>query len=56
MIIKIFKINTKEMWTMRNKMGLIKFIYHETGYCLSNTMTINQIIKYLPKENYYRIK
>lgn len=56
MIVKIFKISTKEMWTMYNKRGLIAFVKQETGFTISDKMTIKQIVKYLPVENYYRVK
>ena len=56
MIIKIFKIDTLEMCVMRHKRSLIQFIKDETGMHLSSEMTINQLMKYLPVEQYYRVK
>jgi hypothetical protein len=56
MIIKIFKIETLEMCTIYHKKALIKFIKDELGIYLSSDMTINQLIKYLPVEEYYRVK
>ena len=56
MIVKIFKIETSEMCTIHHKSSLIKFIEDEIGISLSDKMTINQLIKYLPVEKYYRVK
>lgn len=54
MMIKIFKISTMEMWTMHNKRELVKFIEQETCNYVSSTMTIAQLMKYLPVEDYCR--
>lgn len=56
MVIKIFKISTKEMWTIPNKEALCNFIKQETGLNPDNKLTIFTLIKYLPRENYYRVK
>lgn len=56
MIIKIFKVSTKEMWTIKNKEALCDFIVRETGRRPDNKLTIFKLIQYLPKENYYRVK
>ena len=56
MVIKIFKISTKEMWTLKNKYALCNFIQNETGITPSSTMTIFKLIQYLPKDNYCRVK
>lgn len=56
MIIQIFKLSTKEMWTIPNKYMLCTFIEQETGIRPNNRLTIENIVKYLPKENYNRIK
>lgn len=56
MIIKIFKVDTLEMCIIRHKKALIKFIQEETGTCFSENMTINQLIKHLPIEQYYRMR
>jgi hypothetical protein len=56
MIIKIFKIDTLEMCTIYHKKALIKFIKDELGFCLSGSMTVKQLIEYLPVEQYYRVK
>lgn len=56
MIIKIFKVSTAEMWTFKNKQRLILFIEGETGRSVSSKLTINQLIEYLPVEDYCRVK
>lgn len=56
MIIKIFKISTKEMWTIPGKEKLCEFIGQETGKCPDKKLTIFELIKCLPRENYYRVK
>ena len=56
MVIKIFKISTKEMWTIGNKEALCDFICQETGKRPDNKLTIFKIVQYLPKEDYYRVK
>ena len=56
MIVKIFKVSTAEMWTLRNKKRLILFIERETGSLISEKLTINQLIRYLPVEDYCRVK
>lgn len=56
MIIKIFKISTMEMCTIKNKNGLIKFINNEIGKYLPMSFTINELLSYLPVEEYYKVK
>lgn len=56
MIIKIFKVSTEEMWTLQNKKRLILFIEKETGMLVPERLNINQIVKYLPVEDYCRVK
>ena len=56
MVIKIFKISTKQMWTIGNKASLCEFIYQETGKRPDDKLTIFKLVQYLPKENYYRVK
>lgn len=56
MIIKFFKISTKEMWTIQNKDALFDFIVQETGTIPDRKLTISQLSQYLPRENYYRVK
>ena len=56
MIIKIFKISTKEMWTIQNKQALCNFIYNEIGTKPDDKLTIFKLMQYLPRQNYYRVK
>ena len=56
MIIKIFKVSTAEMWTLKNKKRLMCFIENETGSLVSERLTIDQLVRYLPVEDYCRVK
>ena len=56
MVVKIFKISTMEMWTIRHKKALVEFIEQETESLVPATLTIDQLFKYLPVEDYYRVK
>ena len=56
MIIKVFKISTAEMCTIRDKKALIKFIEAETQTYVPKTITINHLLRYLPVEDYCRVK
>jgi hypothetical protein len=56
MIIKVFKVSTAEMWTLKDKKRLIAFIERETGTFVSDKLTIDQLIRYLPVEDYCRVK
>ena len=56
MIIKIFKISTKEMYTFKNKFWLHQFIQKETNKHPSLSLPINKLTKYLPVEDYYRVR
>lgn len=54
MIIKIFKIPTKEMYTFKNKSELITFVRDAVGTLPAN-ITIDNLIKLLPRKDYYRL-
>ena len=56
MTIKIFKMSTMEMWTMRDKKALVKFIEQENNAYIPAQLTINQLMRYLPIEDYHRVK
>lgn len=56
MIIKIFKVSTKEMYTFRNKRELFNFIRGVVDIPIFYNQTIPQLLKYLPKENYCKIE
>lgn len=55
MIIRIFKLSTAQLCTIRHKAGLIKYIYDEVNKIPSNNLTIKQMMQYLPVEEYYWI-
>ena len=54
MKIKIFKVSTREMFVFKNKSELIIFIYETMG-TVPYDANINDLIKTLPKEDYYRV-
>lgn len=56
MIIKIFKISTKEMYTLKNKYELYMFIKGQTNICPGFNNSINELIQFLPVEDYYRVR
>lgn len=56
MIIKIFKLSTQEMWTFYNKQSLRKYVIQNVLCVPSQYATINDLIEYLPVEDYCRIK
>lgn len=56
MIVKIFKISTKEMYTFRNKTELYNFIRQAVKRPVFYNKTITQLIEYLPQEDYCQIK
>lgn len=56
MIIKIFKISTKEMFTFKNKFWLHQFIQTETKQYPSLKLPVDKLAKYLPVEDYYRVR
>jgi hypothetical protein len=55
MIIKIFKISTKEMYTFKNKIELFNFVQEVAHTQALYNRTITQIIEYLPAEDYCRV-
>lgn len=55
MIIKLFQVSTKEMFTFKNKSELLVFVYQLTSNLPSNP-TINNLIHALPKNDFHRIK
>lgn len=55
MIIKIFKVSTKELYTFNNKRELYDFITSSTNRYPSFNTTIGELIKYLPVEDYCRV-
>lgn len=55
MIIKIFKISTKELYTFNNKSELFEFVKEVTDMPALYNKTIPQLIAYLPVEDYCRV-
>lgn len=56
MIIRVFKISTAEMWTFYNKQALRKYVIQNV-FCLpKKNATVNELIQYLPVEDYCRVK
>ena len=51
MIIKIFKVSTKEMFTFKSKAELMIFVFDTVGKLPAKT-TIDNLIKMLPKNDY----
>lgn len=56
MIIKIFKISTKEMYTFKNKFELYSFVMATTNRYPSYQLPIDRLVEYLPVEDYYRVR
>ena len=56
MIIKIFKISTKEMYKLKNKNELRDFIIYSVNKYPSKKDTIKKMISYLPCNEYYKMK
>lgn len=56
MIIKIFKVSTQEMWTFYNKKTLRKYVVSNVFCAPRPNATINELINYLPIEDYCRVK
>lgn len=56
MIIKIFKVSTKEMYTFKNKIELFNFVKNKINKPIFYNKTIQDIISYLPNEDYCRVK
>jgi hypothetical protein len=55
MIIRVFKVSTKEMYKFQNKYELYMFVREVTNRYPSYSNTIDQLIGYLPVEDYCRI-
>ena len=56
MIIRVFKISTAEMWTFSNKQSFRKYVIQNVLCAPSKNATINELMEYLPTEDYCRIK
>lgn len=55
MIIKIFKISTKELFTFKNKRDFYVFVKEVTNRFPSYSASIDKLTQYLPVEDYYRV-
>ena len=56
MIIKVFKVSTAEMWTFCNKQALRKYVVSNVLCIPKKNATINELIHYLPVEDYCRVR
>lgn len=56
MIIKVFKVSTKEMFTFKTKTDFMVFVYNIVDDMPPSNATINDLMKMLPKRDYYRVK
>lgn len=56
MIIKIFKVSTKEMYTFPNKQSFYEYVRLVSGMPLMYSMTIDNLMNSLPVEDYCRVK
>lgn len=55
MIIKLFKITTRELWTFSNKEAFRQFVKKETDSFISSNTTIDEMINMLPRREWSRI-
>ena len=56
MIIKIFKVSTAEMWVFNGKHEFRKYVMSNVMCLPSSRATINELMDYLPVEDYCRMK
>lgn len=56
MIIKIFKVSTAEMWTFKNKKAFRKYVVSNVLCVPPTNATVNELMRYLPVEDYCRVK
>lgn len=56
MIIKVFKVSTKEMWTFYNKKAFREYVVQNVFCIPKYNATINELMGYLPVEDYCRVK
>ena len=56
MIIKVFKVSTAEMWTFYNKKAFRKYVIANVLCLPRQNATINELMAYLPVEDYCRVK
>lgn len=56
MIIKVFKVSTAEMWTFANKKAFRKYVMSNVLCAPRSNATVDELMKYLPIEDYCRVK
>jgi hypothetical protein len=56
MIIKVFKVSTAEMWTFCNKEAFRKYVVSNVLCVPKSNATIDELMQYLPVEDYCRVK
>ena len=56
MIIRIFKVSTAQMWTFYNKQALREYVVQNVLCAPKQNATIDELIGYLPVEDYCRVK
>lgn len=56
MVIKVFKVSTKEMWTFYNKQAFRKYVIQNVFCAPRQNATIDELMRYLPVEDYCRVK
>lgn len=56
MIIKIFKVSTAEMWTFGSKEAFRKYVVANVLCVPKPNATIDELMHYLPVEDYCRVK
>ena len=56
MVIKVFKVSTAEMWTFRNKKVFRKYVMSVVLCAPKSNATVNELMEYLPVEDYCRVK
>lgn len=56
MIIKVFKVSTAEMWTFYNKKAFRQYVLSNVLCAPKTNATINELMNYLPVEDYCRVK
>lgn len=56
MIIRIFKISTEELWVFRNKDAFRRYVVQNVMCVPKHNATINELMDYLPVEDYCRVE
>ena len=56
MIIKVFKVSEKAMYTFPNKETFYNYVIQISGCLIPRCTTIKDLMGYLPVEDYCRVK